>query len=150
MVSNYAIWPWSSLLYKVTINYDRLFVCLFVCLFLFFFVFNEDVLTPTPRLDGLTVSALLLSTLLLCPSLCNDTSHSFDLWCRQHILFVFSTIIPTATTGTSSPSSSVVFLQAYRRFLCRVLQTRVIQPLCREIETNLRLHIHTKVTVIEL
>ena len=47
-------------------------------------------------------------------------------------------------TAPSSSSSSVVFLQAYRRFLCRVLQIRVIQPLCREIETDLRLHIHTK------
>ena len=66
------------------------------------------------------------------------------------VAMIFLSPLQTAnnTTGASpsSPSSSsVVFLQAYRRFLCRVLQTRVIQPLCREIETNLRLHIHTKV-----
>eukprot|EP00602_Paraphysomonas_sp_CaronLab_P007109 CAMPEP_0185031460 /NCGR_PEP_ID=MMETSP1103-20130426/18944_1 /TAXON_ID=36769 /ORGANISM="Paraphysomonas bandaiensis, Strain Caron Lab Isolate" /LENGTH=1209 /DNA_ID=CAMNT_0027566997 /DNA_START=38 /DNA_END=3667 /DNA_ORIENTATION=- len=36
------------------------------------------------------------------------------------------------------------FVTAYREFLLSVLRREIVEPLCRSIETDLRLHIHTK------
>lgn len=40
--------------------------------------------------------------------------------------------------------SNVIFCVNYRTVLRDLLQTEIVRPLCRDIETDLRLHIHTK------
>ena len=88
--------------------------------------------------SGISLSSSFTSTSSSSSSSLSSTSSSSSSTSSS------SSSLPSSPPSSSS-SAGVVFLQAYRRFLCRVLQTRVIQPLCREIETNLRLHIHTKV-----
>ena len=65
----------------------------------------------------------------------------------QELMYVFEALhdpVPMLLSAVHLPSKNILF-EAYKKELEDSFQTNVILPLCQEIETDLRLHIHTVV-----
>jgi WASH complex subunit 7 len=86
-----------------------------------FLFFHQDILTP------------LMQSLYNLPVEANRL---------QYLLTAFSDGIKVCESIAHADVAR--FFIAYRAFIRDAIQTHIIQPLCADIETNLRLHVHTK------
>jgi len=87
-------------------------------------------------------SFLYFHTDILDPIISAVYQHSTEANRLQYILASFCDGIRLCQTVTHKDSTP--FLLEYRSLLKRTLTTQIVEPLCRDIETDLRLHVHTK------
>ena len=87
-------------------------------------------------------SFLYFHTDILDPIIGAVYQHSTEANRLQYILASFCDGIRLCQAVTHRDSTP--FLLEYRSVLKRTLTTQIVEPLCRDIETDLRLHVHTK------
>ena len=95
--------------------------------------------------DGVKLFDSLLITPVITPITSNSNRSSSGRSSSESFAFVTSDNVEEGIRIVSGDDCKRLFLLAYRQYLCHILHTKITQPLCREIETDLRLHIHTKV-----